>query len=191
MVYRTIEDLEAITAAAKTAKVGSVVGGGLLGLEAAKALQDLGLKTNIIQFSPRLMSAQLDDGGAKMLADKIEALGLSVLTNKNTLEIVDGEQCKNKMIFADGGELETDLVVFSTGIRPRDEIARDSGLKLGARGGIAINDQCQTSDPDVYAIGECAVWNEQIFGLVAPGYAMGRTVIADLSGVSASFTGAE
>lgn len=191
MVYRTIEDLEAITAAAKTAKVGSVVGGGLLGLEAAKALQDLGLKTNIIQFSPRLMSAQLDDGGAKMLADKIEALGLSVLTNKNTLEIVDGEQCKNKMIFADGGELETDLVVFSTGIRPRDEIARDSGLKLGSRGGIAINDQCQTSDPDVYAIGECAVWNEQIFGLVAPGYAMGRTVIADLSGVSASFTGAD
>ncbi|KAF3984018.1 MAG: nitrite reductase large subunit [Methylococcales symbiont of Hymedesmia sp. n. MRB-2018] len=191
MVYRTIEDLEAITLAAKTAKIGSVVGGGLLGLEAAKALQDLGLKTNVIQFSPRLMSAQLDDGGAKMLANKIEALGISVLPNKNTLEIVEGERCKNKMIFADGEELETDLIVFSTGIRPRDEIARACGLKLGARGGIAINNQCKTSDPDVYAIGECAVWNEQIFGLVAPGYAMGRTVVSDLLGGTVSFTGAD
>ncbi|KAF3976864.1 MAG: nitrite reductase large subunit [Methylococcales symbiont of Iophon sp. n. MRB-2018] len=191
MVYRTIEDLEAITSAAKTAKIGSVVGGGLLGLEAAKALQDLGLKTNVIQFSPRLMSAQLDDGGAKMLANKIEALGICVLPNKNTLEIIEGEKCKNKMIFADGEELETDLIVFSTGIRPRDEIARACGLKLGTRGGIAINNQCKTSDPDVYAIGECAVWNEQIFGLVAPGYAMGRTVISDLSGEVASFTGAD
>ena len=191
MVYRTIEDLEAITAAAKTSKVGAVVGGGLLGLEAAKALMDLGLETNVIQFSPRLMSAQLDDGGAKMLADKIEALGLSVLTNKNTLEIIDGEQCKNKMIFADGETLETDLIIFSTGIRPRDEIARACGLKLGSRGGIAIDNQCKTSDPDVYAIGECAVWNEQIFGLVAPGYAMGRTVIADLAGQAVPFTGAD
>lgn len=191
MVYRTIEDLEAITKAAKTSKVGAVVGGGLLGLEAAKALKDLKLKTNVIQFSPRLMSAQLDDGGAKMLADKIEALGVSVLTGKNTLEIVDGEQCKNKMIFADGEVLETDLVIFSAGIRPRDEIARACGLKLGARGGINIDNQCKTSDPDVYAIGECAVWNDQVFGLVAPGYNMARTVVADLAGEYTSFEGAD
>jgi nitrite reductase (NADH) large subunit len=191
LVYRTIEDLEQITAAAKNAKVGAVVGGGLLGLEAAKALKDLGLKTNVIQFSPRLMSAQLDDGGAKLLADKIEALDVSVLTSKNTIQIVDGEQCKNKMVFADGEELETDIVLFSTGIRPRDEIARACGLKIGARGGIVIDDQCKTSDPDVFAIGECAVWNEQIFGLVAPGYAMARTVVANLAGVAEQFTGAD
>ena len=191
MVYRTIEDLEAITAAAKNATVGAVVGGGLLGLEAAKALKDLGLKTNVIQFSPRLMSAQLDDGGARMLADKIEALGVSVLASKNTLEIVDGEQCKNKMIFADGTELETDIVLFSTGIRPRDEIARSCGLKIGSRGGIEIDNQCKTSDPDVYAIGECAVWNNQVFGLVAPGYNMARTVVSDLAGEQASFEGAD
>ena len=191
MVYRTIEDLEAITAAAKNAKVGAVVGGGLLGLEAAKALKDLDLKTNVIQFSPRLMSAQLDDGGARMLADKIEALGVSVLASKNTLEIVDGDQCKNKMIFADGTELETDIVLFSAGIRPRDEIARSCGLKIGSRGGVEIDDQCKTSDPDVYAIGECAVWNDQVFGLVAPGYSMARTVVADLSGEQTSFTGAD
>ncbi len=190
-VYRTIEDLEAMTVAAKTAKVGAVIGGGLLGLEAAKALQDLNLKTHVVQFSPRLMAAQLDDGGARMLADKIEALGVSVLTSKNTTQIVDGSDCLHRMIFADGTELETDLILFSTGIRPRDEIARASGLKVGARGGIVIDDQCKTSDPDIYAIGECAVWNEQIFGLVAPGYSMARTVVADLANQQASFTGAD
>ena len=191
LVYRTIEDLEAITEAAKSAKVGAVVGGGLLGLEAAKALKDLGLKTHVIQFSSGLMSAQLDYGGAKMLADKIEALGVSVLTNKNTLEITDGGQCKNKMSFADGSELETDIVLFSTGIRPRDEIARISGLTIGARGGIVINDQCLTSDPEIYAIGECAVWNEQVYGLVAPGYSMARTVVAHLEGQPMNFEGAD
>ncbi len=190
-VYRTIEDLEALTTAAKNAKVGAVVGGGLLGLEAAKALKDLNLKTNVIQFSPRLMSAQLDAGGAQMLASKIEALGISVLASKNTQKIVDGTECKHKMVFADGTSLETDIILFSTGIRPRDEIARKSGIKVGSRGGIVIDNQCKTSDPDIYAIGECAVWNDQTFGLVAPGYHMGRTVVADLAGQAASFTGAD
>lgn len=190
-VYRTIEDLEAMSAAAKNAKVGAVVGGGLLGLEAAKALKDLNLKTNVIQFSPRLMSAQLDAGGAAMLADKIEALGISVLASKNTQKIVDGTECKHKMLFADGTHLETDIILFSAGIRPRDEIARNSGIDVGSRGGIVIDNQCKTSDPDIYAIGECALWNEQTFGLVAPGYNMGRTVVADLAGQADSFTGAD
>jgi len=190
-VYRTIEDLEAMTEAAKNAKVGAVIGGGLLGLEAAKALQDLELKTHVVQFSPRLMAAQLDEGGANMLADKIEALGVSVLTSKNTTQIVDGNDCLHKMIFADGSELETDIILYSAGIRPRDDIARSSGITVGARGGIVINDQCKTSAPDVYAIGECAVWNEQTFGLVAPGYSMARTVVSDLAGQEASFTGAD
>jgi len=190
-VYRTIEDLEAMTAAAKTAKVGAVIGGGLLGLEAAKALQDLDLKTHVVQFSPRLMPAQLDEGGAQMLTQKIEALGVSVLTGKNTKEIVDGNVCQHKLVFADGSELETDIVLFSTGIRPRDKIARSSGIEVGSRGGIVIDDQCKTSDPDIYAIGECALWKEQIFGLVAPGYSMARTVVADLAGQTSSFQGAD
>ncbi len=190
-VYRTIEDLENMATAAKNAKVGAVVGGGLLGLEAAKALKDLNLKTHVIQFSPRLMSAQLDAGGAQMLADKIEALGISVLVNKNTQKIIDGTERKHKMLFADGSELETDIILFSAGIRPRDEIARISGIEVGSRGGIVIDNQCKTSDPDIYAIGECAVWNGQTFGLVAPGYNMGRTVVADLAGQAASFTGAD
>ena len=190
-VYRTIEDLEAMMEAAKSAKVGAVIGGGLLGLEAAKALQDLNLKTHVVQFSHRLMAAQLDDGGANMLADKIEALGVSVLTGKNTTQIVDGTECRHKMIFADGSELEADMILFSAGIRPRDEIARACGLEVGTRGGIVINNQCKTSDPDIYAIGECAVWNQQIFGLVGPGYSMARTVVSDLADQPARFTGAD
>jgi nitrite reductase (NADH) large subunit len=191
LVYRTIEDLEAMQSAAKTAKVGVVVGGGLLGLEAAKALTDLGLESHVVEFAPRLMAVQLDEGGGAMLRRKVEALGLQVHTSKNTTQIIDGEKCVNKMCFADGEELETDIVLFSAGIRPRDDIARNCGLDVGPRGGIVINNQCQTSDPDIYAIGECALWNGMIFGLVAPGYTMARTVVADLTGVSASFTGAD
>jgi len=191
LVYRTIEDLEAMQAAAKTGKVGAVVGGGLLGLEAAKALRDLGLETHIVEFAPRLMAVQIDDAGGAMLRRKIEALGVTVHTGKNTSLITDGETCVNKMCFADGEELETDVVLFSAGIRPRDDIARACGLEVGQRGGIVIDNQCLTSDPSIYAIGECALWNGMIFGLVAPGYAMARTVVAGLVGETASFTGAD
>ena len=191
LVYRTIEDLVAMQEAAKIGKVGVVVGGGLLGLEAAKALTDLGLQTHVVEFAPRLMTVQLDDAGGALLRRKIENLGVTVHTGKNTSLITDGEQCVNKMCFADGGELETDIVLFSAGIRPRDDIARDCELEIGARGGIVINNQCQTSDADIYAIGECALWNGMIYGLVAPGYAMARTVVADLTGALASFTGAD
>jgi len=191
LVYRTIEDLIAIRESAKTGKVGVVVGGGLLGLEAAKALTDLGLKTHVVEFAPRLMTVQLDEAGGAMLRRKIENLGVTVHTGKNTSLISEGEHCINKMCFADGDELETDIVLFSAGIRPRDDIARDCNLEVGSRGGIIINDQCQTSDPDIYAIGECALWNNMIYGLVAPGYAMARTVVANLAGKIASFTGAD
>jgi nitrite reductase (NADH) large subunit len=191
LVYRTIEDLEAMAAAAKTGKIGTVIGGGLLGLEAAKALKDLGLTTHVVQFAPRLMEMQMDDAGGAMLRRKIEELGITVHTGKNTIDITDGVDCINKLVFADGDELETDLVLFSAGIRPRDELARDCALQVGARGGIVIDNQCKTSDPDIYAIGECALWNDKIFGLVAPGYAMARTVVADLAGEAASFTGAD
>ncbi len=191
IAYRTIDDLDEMMSVAKTSKVGAVVGGGLLGLEAAKALQDLNLKTHVVQFAPRLMAAQLDDGGASLLASKIEELGIVVHTSKNTTQIVDGETCRHKMIFADGGELEADMILYSAGIRPRDEIADACGLKIADRGGIVINDQCLTSDDDIYAIGECASWNNQTFGLVAPGYSMARTVVDQLSGGSAAFAGAD
>ncbi len=173
-VYRTIEDLEAMQECGARSKTGVVIGGGLLGLECAKALKDLGLETHVVEFAPRLMAVQVDDGGGRVLRQKIEDLGVTVHTGKNTTAIVAGESGTHRMQFADGTSLDADMIVFSAGIRPRDYLARECGLEVGPRGGIAINNQCQTSDPDVYAIGECALWNGQVFGLVAPGYDMAR-----------------
>ena len=173
-VYRTLEDLDAIRAASLNAKTGVVIGGGLLGLEAAKALCDLNLETHVVEFAPRLMAVQIDDLGGQILRKKIEHLGVKVHTQKATQCIEAGSNSTHVMKFADGSELETDIVLFSAGIRPRDELARQSGLSLGERGGIVINDYCQTSDPDIYAIGECALWQNKIYGLVAPGYDMAR-----------------
>jgi nitrite reductase (NADH) large subunit len=191
LVYRTIEDLEMIEAKAKASKVGVVVGGGLLGLEAAKALADLGLETHVVEFAPRLMPVQLDEAGAALLKRKIEKLGVFVHTNKNTTLITGGEKFRNKMIFADGEELETDIVLFSTGIRPRDDLAKKIGLKIGPRGGIVVDDMLLTSDPSIWAIGECALHDGTIYGLVAPGYAMAQAVVHQLQGVTSTFTGAD
>ncbi|MDP2507291.1 MULTISPECIES: nitrite reductase large subunit NirB [unclassified Oceanobacter] len=174
LVYRTIEDLEAISAAAKVSKTGVVVGGGLLGLEAANALKAAGLETHVVEFAPRLMAVQLDESGGKLLRRKIESLGVQVHTEKNTKEIVAGEECRYRMNFVDGTFLETDMILFSAGIRPQDELARQFNLEIGERGGIVINDYCQTSADDIYAIGECALWDNKIYGLVAPGYAMAK-----------------
>jgi len=190
-VYRTIEDLEAMKACGARAKRGVVIGGGLLGLECAKALRDLGLDTHVVEFAPRLMAVQIDEGGAQMLRAKIEALGVSVHTGKETRAIVDGEAGAHRLQFADGTHLDTDMIVFSAGIRPRDELARACGLDIGPRGGVAIDDACLTSDPHIYAIGECAAWRGQTFGLVAPGYEMARTVAKQLLGERASFAGAD
>ncbi|MDC8758220.1 nitrite reductase large subunit NirB [Janthinobacterium fluminis] len=190
-VYRTIEDLEAMLECGRRSKTGVVIGGGLLGLECAKALRDMQLDTHVVEFAPRLMAVQVDEGGARVLRRKIEQLGVTVHTQKNTLEIVDGEAGRQRMQFADGSHLDTDMIVFSAGIRPRDELARACGLTVGPRGGIAIDDSCLTSDPDVYAIGECALWGGQIFGLVAPGYEMARIAARHLLGEQGAFTGAD
>ena len=181
LVYRTIEDLESIKASAAKGKVGVVVGGGLLGLEAAKALHDLGLETHVVEFAPRLMAVQVDDAGGALLKTKIEELGVKVHTSKNTQNITDGDECFHKMEFADGESLETDVILFSAGIRPSDAIARESELELGPRGGISINNHCQTSDENIYAIGECALWGGMIYGLVAPGYNMAKVAAQHLT----------
>lgn len=141
-VYRTIEDLEGMLECGQRSRTGVVIGGGLLGLECAKALRDMNLATHVVEFAPRLMAVQVDDGGSRVLRKKIEQLGVTVHTQKNTLEIVDGEDGTHRMQFADGSHLDADMIVFSAGIRPRDELARDCGLSVGARGGIAIDDSC-------------------------------------------------
>lgn len=191
-VYRTIEDLDAMKASGALSKSGVVVGGGLLGLECAKALCDMGLDTHVVEFAPRLMAVQVDDGGGRVLRSKIEELGVHVHTSRNTVEIVDGATARHRMVFADGTYLETDMIVFSAGIRPRDELARESALAVGARGGVAIDDHCLTSDKHIYAIGECAAWNDQTFGLVAPGYDMARMAARHIAGdADAAFKGAD
>ncbi|GAB1263372.1 nitrite reductase large subunit NirB [Aurantivibrio infirmus] len=191
LVYRTIEDLEAITASAKESKVGVVVGGGLLGLEAANALKHLGLKTHVVEFAPRLMAVQLDEGGGHLLRSKIEALDVEVHTEKNTQEIVAGEECRYRMNFSDGSFLETDMILFSAGIRPDDQLARDFDIEIGERGGIVVNNNCQTSDENIYAVGECALWGGRIYGLVAPGYQMAKVAASHICGGDEVFTGAD
>ena len=191
-VYRTIEDLEAIAATGRRARSGVVIGGGLLGLEAAKALHDLGLETHVVEFAPRLMAVQVDEGGGRVLRRHIESLGVRVHCGKSTTGIEDGSQRRHALRFADGESLETDIVVFSAGIRPQDQLARDCGLMVGTRGGIVIDGECRTSDPAVYAIGECALRDGRIYGLVAPGYQMAETAAASLlQNAAPAFDGAD
>ena len=192
LVYRTLDDLDSIRAAAADARRGVVVGGGLLGLEAANALKSLGLEAHVVEFAPRLMPVQLDGDGGAALRAQIEALGVGVHTSRATQSVAAGEDYRYRMNF-DGGEfLETDLIVFSAGIRPQDALGRSSGLDIAARGGVVIDEHCQTSDARIFAIGECASWNGSIFGLVAPGYSMARNVASALAGEpAATFAGAD
>ncbi|WP_105901272.1 nitrite reductase large subunit NirB [Vibrio gangliei] len=179
-VYRTLDDLSEIRQACDKASSGAVIGGGLLGLEAANALRLLGVDTHVIEFAPRLMPVQLDAGASHVLEEKIQALGLHVHLDTATTSITDGESAKHRLNFKNGEFIEVDVLVFSAGIRPQDALARQAGLAIGERGGIVINDACQTNDPNIYAIGECALWEQKIFGLVAPGYQMARVACGSL-----------
>nr|WP_312230709.1 nitrite reductase large subunit NirB [Pseudomonas sp.] len=197
LVYRTLDDLDGIRAAATKARRGVVVGGGLLGLEAANALKSLGLEAHVVEFAPRLMPVQLDADGGDALRARIEALGVGVHLSRATQEIVVGEEYAYRMNFSDGADgkceyLETDLIVFSAGIRPQDALGRAAGLEVAPRGGVVVDNDCRSSDPFIYAIGECASWNGMVFGLVAPGYSMARNVAAQLAGAPHElFTGAD
>jgi nitrite reductase (NADH) large subunit len=194
-VYRTIEDLDAIraTAAAKTRRgrrAAMVVGGGLLGLEAAKALRDMGFSPHVVELAPWLMPLQVDEGGGALLRRLIENLDVTVHPGTSTQSI---EQDRGRLIakLANGTELDLDLVVFSAGVRPRDDLARAADLEVGARGGVVVDSGCRTSDPDIYAVGECACLEGRVYGLVAPGYAMAEVVADRLLGGAATFPGAD
>ncbi|MET3981027.1 nitrite reductase (NADH) large subunit [Mucilaginibacter sp. UYP25] len=188
-VYRTIDDLDLIKAYAANAKVGAVMGGGLLGLEAAKALIDLGIaETHVIEFAPRLMPRQIDAAGSGMLASKLKSLGLNIHLNKSTASFT-GEDKIDGLLFNDDSRLPVDMMVISAGIRPRDELAKLAGLHTGTRGGITVNEKMQTSDECIYAIGECALYDGMIYGLVAPGYEMADIVATQLTGSSKAFCG--
>jgi nitrite reductase (NADH) large subunit len=189
-VYRTIEDLERIIAYGQNIKRAAVIGGGLLGLEAAKATYDLGLETHVVEFAPRLMPRQIDEAGSKLLVSKIEALGVRVHLNKNTKEVIGKNEVVG-MVFTDGEQLDVDMIVVSAGIRPRDDLARDCGITVGERGGVTVDDCLQTSDPSIFAIGEVALHRNMIYGLVAPGYEMAEVVAANLTGGQRTFTASD
>ena len=189
-VYRTINDLEQIIAYAKQSKTAAVIGGGLLGLEAAKAALDLGLQTHVLEFAPRLMPRQIDDAGSKVLVQKIEELGVQVHLNKATDKVL-GESRVEGILFQDGSTLDLDMIIVSAGIRPRDELARQCDLEVGPRGGILVNDFLQTSDPDIYAVGEVALHSGMVYGLVAPGYQMAEVAASHLCHGEAEFTGSD
>ena len=189
-VYRTLGDLDGIRAAARPGGVGVVVGGGLLGLEAANALRLLGMRPHIVEFAPRLMPLQVDEGGGAVLAGLIGELGVTVHTEVSTSGIepaADGL----RVTLSDGEVIDAAMLVFSTGVRPRDALARECGLALGERGGVLTDISCATRDPHIFAIGEVAAVNGRCYGLVAPGYATAEVVADRLLGGAAEFPGAD
>ncbi len=194
-VYRTIDDLDAIRAAAQSVprkgrRAGLVIGGGLLGLEAARALRLLGLSPHVVELAPRLMPLQVDEGGGQLLRRLIEDLDVTVHCGTSVAGI-ERDGGRLLVILANGTELDVDLVVFSAGIRPRDQLARECGLDVGQRGGVAVDENCQAFDEHVYAIGECAAIGGRAYGLVGPGYAMAEVVADRLLGGAAAFQTAD
>jgi nitrite reductase (NADH) large subunit len=185
-VYRTIEDLDAMMAYAKKIKKNgaseaAVLGGGLLGLEAANAVLGMGLNAHVVEFAPKLMPRQLDQQASNMLQSKIEELNIGIHLNKAT-QYIDGDKAITGMMFANDELLKVDMLVISAGIKPRDELGRVGGLEVGERGGIVVNNKMQSSDPFIYAIGEVALYNHMIYGLVAPGYEMADVAAEQILG---------
>ncbi|MBY4012101.1 nitrite reductase large subunit [Rhodococcus fascians] len=193
-VYRTLDDLDRIRARADEAgpeAVGVVVGGGLLGLEAANALKKMGMTPHVIEFAPRLMPLQVDEGGGALLARLVTDLGLNVHVGVGTSSITENDSAGLTVELSNGDTIDAALLVFSAGVRPQDRLARESGLDVGERGGILVDIGCTTSDPDVYAIGECAAVEGRCYGLVAPGYSTAEVVADRLLGGAAEFPGAD
>ncbi len=186
-VYRTIEDLEGMLAYAAKLKAeksnakAAVLGGGLLGLEAGKAVMDMGLEPHIVEFAPKLMPRQLDSRSSQVLQLKLESIGLNIHLSKATNQIL-GNGAIVGMEFGEDDVLDVDMLVVSAGIRPRDELGKTCGLEMGVRGGIVVNNKMQTSDENIYAIGEVALYNQMIYGLVAPGYDMAGIAVEQILG---------
>lgn len=189
-LYRTIEDLVRITDFAKGAKSAAVIGGGLLGLEAAKAAKDMGLETHVVEMASRLMPRQLDNAGSALLKKQIESSGVRVHLDRRTTGVT-GSGVVTGLRFADGERLPVDMIIVSAGIRPRDQVAGAAGLQLFSRGGVLVDNMLRTSDENIFAIGECAIHDGVLYGLVAPGYEMARSVAQTILGSPTEFRGAD
>ncbi|MUL82592.1 MULTISPECIES: nitrite reductase large subunit NirB [unclassified Mycolicibacterium] len=193
-VYRTLDDLDEIRAAAlrsaESGLHGVVIGGGLLGLEAANALRQFGVHAHIVERAPHLMSQQLDEAGGALLVRMISGLGIGVHTNIGTdaIEVIDNGL---RVCLSDGSLIDAGVVIFAAGVRPRDELARAAGLDLAERGGVLTDLSCITSDLDVYAVGEVAAIQGRCYGLVGPGYTSAEVVADRLLGGRAEFPEAD
>ncbi|KAF9239853.1 hypothetical protein BU15DRAFT_87858 [Melanogaster broomeanus] len=178
-VYRNISDLDKILSYSEEDHVKGgravVVGGGLLGLEAAKAVYDLESidKVAIVNRQAFPLSRQLDDEGGEIVLRRIEAMGVQVLTKTSVKDILTTEDgILTGLVLSNDQHFDAQMVIFAIGITPRDDLARNAGLKCKDKGGIHVDDSLRTSDPDVYAIGECASWKDNTYGLIAPGVEM-------------------
>ena len=186
-VYRTIEDLEDMLAyaakinAEKSDGRAAILGGGLLGLEAGKAVLDMGLEPHVVEFASKLMPRQLDSRSSQVLQLKLESIGLNIHLSKATNQIL-GDGKITAMEFGEDDVLDVDMLIVSAGIRPRDELARACGLEVGVRGGVVVDNTMKTSDAHIYAIGEIALYNQMIYGLVAPGYDMADVAVQQIIG---------
>ncbi|MFC5723602.1 FAD-dependent oxidoreductase [Streptomyces gamaensis] len=192
-VWRTVDDADAIRANAVPGGPAVVIGGGLLGLEAADALRRLGMRVEVLEAAPWPMAAQLDEDGGAVLARRVRALGIGVRCGVTVAEVVAGPDGRVAAVrTADGGAVPAGLVVYAAGVRPRDELAASAGLETGGRGGFLVDDRCRTADPRIWAVGECAAVEGRCYGLVAPGYRMAEAVVDQLLGVAdTAFTGAD
>jgi nitrite reductase (NADH) large subunit len=196
-VYRTLDDLDAIRADAQRAldaghaPVGVVIGGGLLGLEAANALRSFGLTPHVVEMAPRLMAQQLDEAGGALLGRMIADLGIAVHVGVGTAGIEPAEAGSMRITLSDGVVIDAGLLVFAAGVRPRDELARGAGLDIAERGGVLTDLSCATRDPNIYAVGEIAAIEGRCYGLVGPGYTSAEVVADRLLGGAAEFPEAD
>lgn len=177
--YRTIEDVDSMKEISKTKSNAIVIGGGLLGLEAAYGLNTQGMDVTVLHLAPVLMENQLDENASKKLTGTLEAKGIKIITEANTKSI-NGSETVESIELNDGSIISADLVVIAVGIRSNINLARSCGLDC--ENGVLVNDQLQTSDPDIYALGECAQHNGVTYGLVAPLYEQAEICAAVLCG---------
>ena len=177
--FRNIEDCEYMIESSRDYKKAVVIGGGLLGLEAARGLLNLGMGVKVVHLTPYLMEKQLDPVGSKMLQQELEAQGMEFLMEKDTEEIL-GDDHVAGIRFKDGTEVETDLVVMAVGVRANISVAKDSGIEVNHA--IVVNDFLETSVPNIYAVGECAEHRGNVYGLVAPLYEQGKVLADFLAG---------
>jgi len=187
MVYRDLDDVEGMIEEAQKPNARAVViGGGLLGLEAAAGLKEQGMAVTVLHLMPTLMEKQLDEPAGHLLQQSMEAKGIEILTEAST-EAIIGESHVRGVKLKDGKVIQCDIVVMAVGVRPSTGLAKEIGLEVER--GITVSDQMLTSDPDIYALGECVEHRGQIYGLVAPLYEMAKTLALDLSGQIEPYTG--